>query len=74
MRSKWNFVALVGDAMCVGSPSLSITLIPLAGRGKQLRTEGNMDGDKHRVILQEKPVAVCKGTETGMEVHLPAGQ
>lgn len=52
MRSKWNFVALVGDAMCVGSPSLSITLIPLAGRGKKLRTEGNMDGDKHRVVLQ----------------------
>ena len=44
-----------------------------AGTGKLVRVDGKMDGAKYGAILEEN-LLVCKGLETGAEVHLPAGQ
>jgi hypothetical protein len=44
-----------------------------AGTVKLIRIEGIMDGAKYREILEGK-LFVCQRLESGMEVHLPAGQ
>ena len=48
--------------------------LSLSGTGKLVRIEGMMDGTKYREILEGKHISVFQRFETGMEVHLPAGQ
>ena len=55
-----------GSIMLWGCFSSAVT-------GKLVRVDGKMDGAKYRAILEEN-LLVCKRLETGMEVHLPAGQ
>jgi hypothetical protein len=59
---------MVVAAVCCGD------VFPLAGTVKLVRIERMMDGAKYREILEGKPISVFERFETGMEVHLPAGQ
>jgi hypothetical protein len=58
---------MVVAASCCGD------VFPSAGTRKLVRIEGMMDGTKYREIL-EGNLFVFQRFETGMEVHISAGQ